>query len=445
MAAVHEHLGEAMTKDKLKKSQVAFERAKKSIAHGVNSPVRAFGAVGGTPRFIAKGRGSHVTDIDGNDYVDYVMSWGPLILGHARPSVVEAIERAAREGSSFGAPTERETALAEEIKDAFPSMELLRMTSSGTEAVMSAVRLARAFTGRAKLVKFDGCYHGHSDSLLVKAGSGATTFGHPSSPGVPSALARETVSLRYNDADMLSGLLQRHGDDVAAVIVEPVAGNMGVVAPAEGFLKALRELTRKRGALLIFDEVITGFRIARGGAQERFGVSADLTVLGKIIGGGLPVGCFGGRKEIMEKLSPRGPVYQAGTLSGNPIATAAGLATLKELRKRDVYRRLETKSRRLARGLVNEARRAGVAVTLNRVGSMMTLFFGAERVTDYESALRSDTAQFGHFHAGMLARGIYLAPSQFEAAFVSTAHTDADIRATVRAAGGVFAELAEPG
>jgi glutamate-1-semialdehyde 2,1-aminomutase len=421
--------------------------------------VRAFGAVGGTPPFIAKGRGSHVTDIDGNDYIDYVASWGPLILGHAHPKVVEAIEKAAREGSSFGAPTERETILAEEIRRAFPSMELLRMTSSGTEAVMSAVRLARAFTGRAKLVKFDGCYHGHSDSLLVKAGSGATTFGHPptraeapasagegpSSPGVPRALARETVSLRYNDTRAVADYLERHGDDVAAVIVEPVAGNMGVVPPAEGFLEALRDLTRKCGAQLVFDEVITGFRIARGGAQERFGVTPDLTVLGKIIGGGLPVGCYGGRREIMERISPLGPVYQAGTLSGNPVAMAAGIATLEELTKRGVYQELERKSRLLADGLAEGAKKAGVAVTLSRVGSIMTLFFGSQRVTDYDDALRSDTARFARFHAGMLARGIYLAPSQFEAAFVSTAHTDADIRTTVRAAGETFAELAEPG
>jgi glutamate-1-semialdehyde 2,1-aminomutase len=432
-----------MAKGKLKKSQAAFDRAKKSIAGGVNSPVRAFRAVGGTPPFIAKARGSHLTDIDGNDYIDFVASWGPLILGHAHPAVVEAIERAARDGSTFGAPTTRETALAEEIKDAFPSIDLLRMTSSGTEAVMSAVRLARAFTGRTRLVKFDGCYHGHSDSLLVKAGSGATTFGHPSSPGVPPALARNTLSLRYNDANAVADVLKRHGDDVAAVIVEPVAGNMGVVPPADGFLQALRRLTRKCGALLIFDEVITGFRIARGGAQQRFGVSPDLTVLGKIIGGGLPVGCFGGRKDVMEKLSPLGPVYQAGTLSGNPLAMAAGLATLKELRNPGVYPRLETKSRLLADGLAGEAKRSGLAVTSNRVGSMMTLFFTPHRVANYDDALRSDTVRFARFHAGMLARGVYLAPSQFEAAFVSTAHAAADLRAAVRAAGEIFAELAE--
>jgi glutamate-1-semialdehyde 2,1-aminomutase len=357
--------------------------------------------------------------------------------------VVEAIERAARDGSTFGAPTRRETALAEEIKDAFPSIDLLRMTSSGTEAVMSAVRLARAFTGRAQLVKFDGSYHGHSDSLLVRAGSGATTFGHPSSPGVPHALARHTLSLRYNDANAVADVLARRGDDVAAVIVEPVAGNMGVVPPAHGFLQSLRRLTRKCGALLIFDEVITGFRIARGGAQERFGVTPDLTVLGKIIGGGLPVGCFGGRRDIMRKLSPVGPVYQAGTLSGNPVAMAAGLATLKALRNPDVYRRLEKKSRFLADGLADEAKRARLAVTCNRVGSMMTLFFAPHKVTNYDDALRSDTARFARFHAGMLARGVYLAPSQFEAAFVSMAHTGADLRAAVRVAREVFTNLAE--
>jgi glutamate-1-semialdehyde 2,1-aminomutase len=431
-----------MKKDNLRKSRLAFERAKKSIPGGVNSPVRAFGAVGGTPPFIVKGAGSHVTDLDGNDYVDFVMSWGPLILGHAHPLVVEAVERAARDGSSFGAPTERETALAEEIKDAFPSMELVRLTSSGTEAAMSAVRLARGFTGRAKLIKFDGGYHGHGDSLLVKAGSGATTFGTPSSPEVLPAQVRETVSLRYNDAEAVADYLKKHGDEVAAVIVEPVAGNMGVVPPADGFLAALRELTLKHGALLIFDEVITGFRIARGGAQERFGVKADLTVLGKIIGGGLPVGGFGGRKDIMEKLSPLGPVYQAGTLSGNPIACAAGLATLEELRKPGVYPELDTKSRAFAHGLLDGAKRAGLAVTANRVGSMSTVFFASGAIANYDDALRCDTETYARFHAAMLARGIYLAPSQFEASFLSTAHTDADISMAVAAAAEAFAEAA---
>ncbi|KPJ52223.1 MAG: glutamate-1-semialdehyde aminotransferase, partial [Planctomycetes bacterium DG_58] len=391
---------------------------------------------------IAKGKGAHVTDIDGNDYIDFVMSWGPLILGHAHPKVVQAIKDAAEDGSSFGAPTMSETMLAEDIKDAFPSMELVRMVSSGTEAVMSAVRLARGFTGREKIVKFDGCYHGHGDSLLVKAGSGATTFGHPSSPGVPEGSARDTVSLRYNDADVVADYLTKDGDEVAALIVEPVAGNMGVVPPADGFLAALRELTEKHGVVLIFDEVITGFRIARGGAQERYGVTSDLTVLGKIIGGGLPVGCYGGRREIMEKIAPLGPVYQAGTLSGNPIAMAAGLATLEELKEPGVYEALEEKSKLLADGLLAAAREAGVAVAANRVGSMMTLFFGPEEVTNYEDAVKCDKDRFARYHAGMLERGVYLAPSQFEATFVSTAHVEADIRVTLAAADEVFAALA---
>lgn len=430
-----------MAWDGLEKSKDAFERAKQSIPGGVNSPVRAFGAVGGIPPFIAKGRGARVTDIDGNEYVDYVMSWGPLILGHAYPKVVAAVKDAAEGGSSFGAPTERETLLAEEIKDAFPSIELVRMVSSGTEAVMSAVRLARGFTGRAKIVKFDGCYHGHGDSLLVKAGSGLATFGHPSSPGVPEGSARDTVSLRFNDADAAADYLKDHGSEVAAVIVEPVAGNMGVAPPADGFLEALRELTRRHGVVLIFDEVITGFRIARGGAQERFGVTPDLTILGKVIGGGLPVGCYGGRKDIMEKIAPMGPVYQAGTLSGNPLATAAGLATLEELKEPGIYETLEMTAGMLCDGLAGAAEKAGVPVTVNRVGSMMTLFFAREKVTNYDDALKCDTAKFARYHAGMLARGVYLAPSQFEAAFVSTAHAEADVRATITAAADVFAEL----
>ncbi|HUW58349.1 MAG TPA: glutamate-1-semialdehyde 2,1-aminomutase [Planctomycetota bacterium] len=432
-----------MSEKRLKKSGAAFERAKKAIPGGVNSPVRAFGAVGGTPPFIAKGSGAHLTDIDGNEYIDYVGSWGPLILGHAHPKVVAAIKEAAEDGSSFGAPTERETRLAEEIKDAFPSMELVRMVSSGTEAVMSAVRLARGFTGRDRVIKFDGCYHGHTDALLVKAGSGATTFGHPSSPGVPEGLARDTVSLRYNDADAVADYLAKNGDEVAALIVEPVAGNMGVVPPAEGFLEALRELTQEHGVLLIFDEVITGFRIARGGAEERFGVTPDLTVLGKIIGGGLPVGAYGGRRDIMERIAPLGPVYQAGTLSGNPLAMAAGLATLEALKKPGTYEDLERKGKLLSDGLLAAAKEAGVRVTSNRVGSMMTLFFGPGKVTNYDDALTSDRERFARWHAGMLARGVYLAPSQFEATFVSTAHSGDDIRETIAAAVEVFETLRE--
>ncbi len=428
-----------MADSKRRKSHAAFRRAKKSIPGGVNSPVRAFRAVGGTPPFIAKGSGSRITDIDGNSRIDYVMSWGPLILGHAHPKVGEAISRAAAKGTSFGAPTEGETALVEEIRDAFPSIDLARLVSSGTEAAMSAVRLARAFTGRDRIIKFDGCYHGHADSLLVKAGSGALTFGTPSSPGVVKAAARETVSLRYNDADMVADYLTRHGGKVAAIIVEPVAGNMGVVPPARGFLQALRRLTHKHGALLIFDEVITGFRVARGGAQELYGIGADLTVLGKIIGGGLPVGAFGGRRDIMKKLSPLGPVYQAGTLSGNPVAVAAGIATLKELRRPALYRNLETKSKRLAEGLAAAAKKAGVPTTANRVGSMLTLFFADRSITNYGDAVRSDTRAYARFHAAMLTRGVYLAPSQFEAAFLSAAHTTADVTATIEAAEEAFA------
>lgn len=431
-----------MTKDRLEKSKAAFERAKRSIPGGVNSPVRAFGAVGGTPPVIAKGEGSRIVDIDGNEYVDYVMSWGPLILGHAHPKVVAAIREAAEGGSSFGAPTERETMLAEEIKEAFPSMELLRMVSSGTEAVMSAVRLARGFTGRDVIVKFDGCYHGHGDFLLVQAGSGLATAGIASSAGVPEAAIRDTISLPFGDADAVADCLKEHSGEVAAVIVEPVAGNMGVVPPADGFLEALRELTSKHGAVLIFDEVITGFRIALGGAQERFGVTPDLTVLGKIIGGGLPVGCYGGRGEIMEKIAPLGPVYQAGTLSGNPIAMSAGLATLAELKAPGFYDQLEAKSARLAEGILAAAADAGVPLVCNRCGSMMTFFAREGEVRNYADAKRSDTERFARFHVGMLARGVYLAPSQFEAVFVSSVHTDEDVAATVAAAAEVFAALA---
>jgi len=431
-----------MTEDRLEKSKAAFERAKKSIPGGVNSPVRAYGAVGGRPPFVARGSGARIVDVDGNEYIDYVMSWGPLILGHAHPRVVAAVEEAARGGTSYGAPTERETLLAEEVKDAFPSMDLVRMVSSGTEAVMSAVRLARGFTGRDKVVKFDGCYHGHGDFLLVEAGSGLATSGVASSAGVPAGAAADTISLPYNDADAVAECLRKHGDAVAAVIVEPVAGNMGVVPPADGFLETLRDLTQKHGALLIFDEVITGFRIARGGAQERFGVTPDLTVLGKIIGGGLPVGCYGGRREIMEKVAPLGPVYQAGTLSGNPVALAAGLATLAELKRPGFYADLEKTSQSLAVGLAATAKETAVEVTCNRVGSMMTFYCGVDAVADYADAKRSDTGTFARFHAGMLSRGVYLAPSQFEATFVSSAHTPEDVAATMSAAAEVFARWA---
>ena len=424
-----------------RRSKAHFQRAKKSIVGGVNSPVRAYGAVKGTPPFIWRGFGAEIIDVDGNRYVDYVMSWGPLILGHSALVVVEAVMRAARDGLSFGAPTALETELAEEVRDAFPSMDLLRMVNSGTEAVMSVLRLARAFTKRDKAIKFDGGYHGHSDALLVKAGSGLATLGRPSSPGVPKSVTADTISLRYNDAGAVADCLKERPDDVAAILVEPVAGNMGVVPPKEGFLEALRELATKHGVLLVFDEVITGFRVARGGAQELFGVTPDLTVLGKIIGGGMPVGCYGGRKEIMKKLAPLGPVYQAGTLSGNPVAMAAGLATLRELRAPGIYGELESKAGKLAAALKRSARKSKTPVTVNRVGSMMTLFFNKGPVTHYEQALASDTERFARWHEAMLERGIYLAPSQFEAMFVSAVHTEAHIRATVNAAEEVFEGL----
>ncbi len=416
------------------RSAELFERATRVAPGGVNSPVRAFKAVGGGPIFIRRGFGCRVEDVDGNQYVDYLGSWGPLILGHAHPNVVEAVRAAAAEGTSFGAPTEREVELAELIVSAYPSIQLVRLVSSGTEACMSAIRLARAFTGRSKIVKFDGCYHGHADGLLVKAGSGALTLGSPDSPGVPEAAARETLSASFNDLASVQRALDLYGGDVAAVIVEPVAGNMGVVAPAPGFLEGLREITQRHGALLIFDEVITGFRVAFGGAQQRYGVRADLTCLGKIVGGGLPVGAYGGRRDVMEQISPSGSVYQAGTLSGNPLATAAGLAMLRTLRDTDPYADMERSSATLAEGLADAAERAGAPATISRVGSMLTMFCTASPVVDYETAKRSDTAAYARFFRGMLEQGVYLAPSQFEAAFVSAAHGAREIEQTVEAA-----------
>jgi glutamate-1-semialdehyde 2,1-aminomutase len=396
--------------------------------------------VGGTPRFIARGKGSSIWDVDGNRYVDYLSSWGPLIVGHAHPGVVAAVQDAATRGTSYGAPTESELDLAELVKQAFPSIDLVRFVSSGTEATMSALRLARAFTGRQMILKFDGGYHGHADGLLVQAGSGPLTFGQPDSPGVPAEAAAQTLSVPYNDLAAVQAAFESHPNAIAAVIVEPVAGNMGVVPPAPGFLEHLRTMTRQHGALLIFDEVITGFRIAFGGAQERFRITPDLTCLGKIVGGGLPVGAFGGRRDIMQLVSPLGPVYQAGTLSGNPLAMAAGQATLKLLREPAVYGHLETLAARLVDGLGAAARAAGLPYTSNRVGSMFTGFFAAEPVTDYVSAKRADTSLYARFFHAMLARGVYLAPSQFEAGFVSLAHTDADLEATLEAATHAFAE-----
>jgi len=420
------------------KSRWLFARAREVMPGGVNSPVRAFKAVGGQPLFIERGSGSHIWDADGKEYVDYVCSWGPLILGHAHPKVVAAVSEAAAKGMSFGAPTRGEVELAEAICKAFPSIEMVRMVNSGTEAVMSAVRLARAFTGKEKVVKFEGCYHGHSDGLLVKAGSGATTLGIPDSPGVPTAFAEQTISVPFNDIDSLATVFDTLGDGIACVVVEPVAGNMGVVPPKAGFLADLRELTHRRRVVLIFDEVITGFRVAYGGAQELFSVEPDLTCLGKIIGGGMPVGAYGGRRGMMEMVAPCGPVYQAGTLSGNPVAMAAGVETLRILCEPGTYERLEEMGRKVEEGMIEAAREAGVPIRLNRVGSMMTAFFTAGEVSDYATAKASDTARYAEFFRGMLERGVYLAPSQFEAAFISLAHSKEDLEATREAAEEAF-------
>jgi glutamate-1-semialdehyde 2,1-aminomutase len=416
------------TTPNLTKSRALLERAERRIPGGVNSPVRAFRGVGGTPPFIVRGEGSRLYDADGNSYIDYVDSWGPLILGHAHPEVLDSLRKAMDSGTSFGAPTEREIELAEEISDAMPSIEMVRLVNSGTEATMSALRLARGFTGRRLTVKFEGCYHGHVDSLLVKAGSGMATLGIADTAGVPDEFASTTLALPYNSVTALEEAFERHGREIAAVIVEPVAGNMGCVPPAAGYLQAMREITSRHGALLIFDEVMTGFRVARGGAQQLYGIRPDLTTLGKVIGGGLPVGAYGGRADIMSRVAPLGPVYQAGTLSGNPLAVAAGLAMLRHLKAHpEVYEQLEARAAKL-----NARPPAGV--TVNRVGSMFTLFFADEPVTDWASAKKCDTARFARFFHWMLGRGVYLAPSQFETAFVSAAHTDADIDATIAAA-----------
>ncbi len=411
-----------------------FAAAAKVIPGGVNSPVRAFRGVGGEPFFVERAEGARLFDVDGRAYIDFVGSWGPLILGHAAKPVVEAVTAAAARGTSYGAPTVLEVRMAEEITRAYPSMEMVRLVSSGTEAAMSAIRVARGATGRDLLVKFDGCYHGHADSLLVKGGSGLATLGIPDSRGVPAALAGLTLTLPYNDLDAVRAAFRERGDAIAAVIVEPVAGNMGVVPPAPGFLQGLREMTQRHGAVLIFDEVITGFRVAYGGAQELYGVRADLTCLGKIIGGGLPVGAYGGRRDLMQHVAPLGGVYQAGTLSGNPLAVAAGLATLQALADRRAYARLESLGAHLERGLRQAAAKSGAAMTVNRVGSMLTAFFTGAPVTDYASAKRADTARYGRYFHAMLERGVYLAPSQFEAAFVSLAHTEQDLDTAAAAA-----------
>lgn len=408
---------------------------------GVNSPVRAFRAVGGTPLYIQRGRGSRIWDVDGNEFIDYVCSWGPLILGHAHPEVITAAKNAAEFGTSFGAPTEVSVRLAKAICEAFPSVDMVRMVNSGTEAAMSAIRLARAFTKRSKIVKFEGGYHGHADSLLARAGSGIATFGIPDTPGVPDSTAADTITVPYNNIDAVADVFASIGNQIAAVIVEPVAGNMGVVAPKQGFLDGLREITAKHQSLLIFDEVITGFRISYGGAQAEFGVFPDITVLGKIIGGGFPVGAYGGRREIMEMVAPSGPVYQAGTLSGNPVAMAAGLATLQELVKPGVYESLNALSSRLEKGLRDAAKEAGVQVTVNRAASMLTCFFTPGPVIDYQSAKLANTDLYARFFWAMVERGVYLPPSQFEAVFVSTAHTEGDIDATIEAAREAFASI----
>jgi glutamate-1-semialdehyde 2,1-aminomutase len=422
------------------KSDQLFTIAQNLMPGGVNSPVRAFRGVGGTPRFIQSARGATITDVDGNTYIDYVGSWGSLILGHADEELVAAVQEAAKRGTSFGAPTELEVQLAQEVIDAVPSIEMVRMVSSGTEATMSAIRLARGVTGRTKLVKFEGCYHGHADSLLVKAGSGVATLGLPDSPGVPAVLAENTITLPFNNIPALERVFTENAN-IAAVIIEPVVGNMGCVAPLPDYLETVRKLTRNNGALLIFDEVMTGFRIARGGAQERYNITPDITTLGKIIGGGLPVGAYGGSREIMNHIAPAGPVYQAGTLSGNPLSMTAGLVTLRRLRDKSVYDRLEAATEKLCDGLAAAAEEAGVKTVTNRVGSMWTSFFTSERVVDWDSANKSDREMYGKFFHAMLNEGVYLAPSQFEAAFVSLAHTDEVIEQTLASAQRAFQTL----
>lgn len=423
------------------KSDALFARAQKLMPGGVNSPVRAFRAVGGNPIYFAKGSGARLTDVDGHSYIDYVMSWGPLILGHCPPAVTAALKETLESGTSFGASTPGEVTLAEMIREFLPSIERIRLVNSGTEATLSALRVARAATGREKILKFEGCYHGHADSLLVKAGSGVATLGLPDSPGVPAALAALTLTVPYNNLQALDQIFAAHRHQIGAVIVEPVAGNMGCVPPASGFLQKLRQITTEQGTILIFDEVMTGFRVARGGAQELYGIKPDMTTLGKIIGGGLPVGAYGGGADLMDQVAPAGPVYQAGTLSGNPLAVAAGIKTLEALREPGFYERLEASSARLASGLQLAARQAGVPLTVNRVGSMLTAFFAPGPISDYETAKTSDTALFGRFFRKLLDHGVYFPPSQFEAMFVSAAHTPDVIEETLAAAAAAFGEL----
>jgi len=423
------------------KSRELLKRAFNSIPGGVNSPVRAGKAVGVDPLFISRAEGCFLWDEEGNRYIDYVCSWGPMILGHGRPEVLSILEERLSKGTSYGAPTLLELEMAEAIIDMVPSVEMVRMVNSGTEATMSAVRLARGFTGRNKIIKFEGCYHGHADSLLVSAGSGMATLGIPGSPGVPKDLAGHTISLRFNNLDEVVRAFEKYGPDISAVIVEPIPGNMGVILPDRLFLKGLRDVTRENGALLIFDEVISGFRVGKGGAQELYGILPDITCLGKIIGGGLPVGAYGGRREIMERMAPEGDIYQAGTLSGNPLAMAAGLATLDILKREEIYQELEEKGKRLFSGLEAAAGAAGLNVVINYIGSMGSIFFTEDPVTDFESAKRSDVGLFKRYYSAMLDRGIYLAPSPFEASFISAAHDDESIQKTVNCAAESFASL----
>lgn len=422
-------------------SKKLFKQALNVIPGGVNSPVRACRSVGIDPIFIDHAFGCFVYDVDGNCYIDYVGSWGPMILGHRHSQVIKAISAVLERGTSFGAPTDLEIELAEMVIAAIPSMEMVRMVNSGTEATMSAIRLARGFTGRDRIIKFDGCYHGHADTLLVQAGSGVATLGIPGSPGVPESFVAHTLSLPYNDIETIQKVMDEQGEKIACIIVEPVAGNMGLVAPVDGFLNTLRELTEKTGSLLIFDEVMTGFRVAYGGAQSLYDISPDISTLGKIIGGGLPVGAYGGRQDVMAHIAPQGPVYQAGTLSGNPVAMAAGIATLKEIRHPGFYDALDEKSERLTAGLRFSAEQIGIEVSVDRVGSMAGLFFTGSEVKNFEDAKKSDLEMFAAYYRGMLQRGIYLAPSQFEALFVSSAHNNEYIDQTIRAAAEVFAEI----
>ncbi|HIQ11606.1 MAG TPA: glutamate-1-semialdehyde-2,1-aminomutase [Caldilineales bacterium] len=423
------------------KSIQLFSQASQLLPGGVDSPVRAFKSVGGQPLFIERGEGPYLVDVDGNRFIDYVLSWGPLILGHAHPEVVEALTQALSKGTSYGAPSPLEIELARLVTEFMPNIEMVRFVNSGTEATMSALRLARAYTGRAKIIKFQGCYHGHADLLLVQAGSGVATLGLPDSPGVPPATVQDTLVARYNDLDSVQALFDRFPQEIAAVIVEPVAGNMGVVPPAEGFLQGLREITQVHGALLIFDEVMTGFRVHPGGAQTLYGVRPDLTCLGKVIGGGLPVGAYGGRREIMELIAPVGPVYQAGTLSGNPLAMTAGIVTLRKLAQPGVWEQLEARVDKLTAGIRDAAQAAGASIYQTRVGTMFAAFFTEGPVTDWDSAAASDTERFARYFRAMLENGVYIAPSQFEAGFMSLAHDDAAIDATIAAAARAFQSL----